>query len=130
MLKIIKDGAKSHLPFSPAIRAGDLVFISGQASVDANTGSVIEGTFEEEMRRSIENLKSILEVENLSLENVINVKSYVAKEEDLKLYNSIYAEYFNKPLPSRSTIVNVLPTFLKFELDCIAYAPKTRQEAD
>ena len=51
-------------------------------------------------------------------------------EEDIKLYNSIYAKYFNKPLPSRSTIVNVLPTFLKFELDCIAYAPKTRQEAD
>ena len=130
MLKIIKEGAKSSLPFSPAIRAGDLVFISGQASVDRDTGSVIKASFEEEMRRSIENLKSILEAANLSLDNVINVKSYVASEDDLKNYNSIYAEYFNHPLPSRSTIVNVLPTFLKFELDCVAYAPKTRQEAD
>ena len=130
MLKIIKEGAKSHLPFSPAIKVGDIVFISGQASVNADTGSVIKGSFEEEMRRSIENLKAILKVENLSLDNVINVKSYVAKEEDLKLYNSIYAEYFNDPLPSRSTTVNVLPSFLKFELDCVAYTPKTRQEAD
>jgi len=130
MLKIIKEGAKSSLPFSPAIRAGDLVFISGQASVDKETGSVIKASFEEEMRRSIKNLQSILEADSLSLDNVINVKSYVASEDDLKLYNSIYAEYFTQPLPSRSTIVNVLPTFLKFELDCIAYAPKTRQEAD
>ncbi len=130
MLKIIKEGAKSHLPFSPAIKAGDLVFISGQASVDSETGAVIKGSFEDEMRRSIENLIEILKVENLTLDNVINVKSYVAKEEDLKLYNSIYSEYFKNPLPSRSTIVNVLPSFLKFELDCVAYAPKTRQEAD
>ena len=130
MLKIIKEGAKSSLPFSPAIRAGDLVFISGQASVDKETGSVIKASFEEEMRRSIKHLQSILEADSLSLDNVINVKSYVASEDDLKLYNSIYAEYFTQPLPSRSTIVNVLPTFLKFELDCIAYAPKTRQEAD
>ena len=60
MLKIIKEGAKSSLPFSPAIRAGDLVFISGQASVDKETGSVIKASFEEEMRRSIKNLQSIL----------------------------------------------------------------------
>ena len=53
MLKIIKEGAKSHLPFSPAIKAGDLVFISGQASVDSETGAVIKGSFEDEMRRSI-----------------------------------------------------------------------------
>jgi|TARA_B110000438_G_scaffold47735_1_gene48020 2-iminobutanoate/2-iminopropanoate deaminase len=128
MIKIINKGAKSHLPFSPAIKAGDFVYVSGQASVDRNTGQVIEGTFEEEVRRSIENLKVILESAGLNLDHVINIKSYVAKEEDLKLYNSIYAEYFNSPTPTRSTIVNVLPSFLKFELDCVAYAPQTRQQ--
>ena len=128
MIKIINKGAKSHLPFSPAIKAGDFVYVSGQASVDRNTGQVIEGTFEEEVRRSIENLKVILESAGLNLDHVINIKSYVAKEQDLKLYNSIYAEYFNSPTPTRSTIVNVLPSFLKFELDCVAYAPQTRQQ--
>ena len=128
MIKIINEGAKSHLPFSPAIQAGDFVYVSGQASVDRETGAVISGTFEEEVRRSIDNLKIILESAGLSLDHVINVKAYVAKEDDLKLYNSIYAEYFNHPVPTRSTTVNVLPSFIKFELDCVAYSPQTRQK--
>ena len=128
MIKIINKGAKSHLPFSPAIQAGDFVYVSGQASVDRETGAIISGTFEEEVRRSIENIKVILESAELSLDHVINVKSYLAKEENIKLYNSIYAEYFNQPTPTRSTIVNVLPSFIKFEIDCVAYSPQTRQE--
>lgn len=128
MIKIINKGAKSHLPFSPAIQAGDFVYVSGQASVDRETGAVITGSFDEEVRRSIDNLNIILESAGLSLDHVINIKAYVDREDNLKLYNTIYAEYFSKPLPTRSTIVNVLPSFLKFELDCVAYCPKTRQE--
>ena len=128
MIKIINKGAKSLLPFSPAIRAGDFLYVSGQASVDRETGSVIEGSFEEEMRRSIENLKVILESANLTLDHVITVKVYLANEDNLKLYNDIYPEYFNQPTPTRSTIVKVLPSFLKFELDCVAYIHQKRQE--
>ena len=128
MIKIINAGAKSVLPFSPAIRAGDFVYVSGQASVDRETGSVIEGSFEEEMRRSIENLEAILREAELSLDHVINIKSYLAEQRDLKQYNAIYPEYFKDPQPTRSTIVKVLPTFLKFELDCVAYAPNKRQD--
>ena len=75
MIKIINTGAKSVLPFSPAIKAGDFVYVSGQASVDRENGSIIEGTFEEEMRRSIENLEVILREAGLTLDNVINIKS-------------------------------------------------------
>ena len=89
-LKIIDAGARSHLPFSPAIVAGDLMFVSGQASVDAETGAIIMDSFEGEMRRSIANLKAILEAGGLSLDHVVNVKSYVADEADLALYNRIY----------------------------------------
>jgi 2-iminobutanoate/2-iminopropanoate deaminase len=128
-LKIVDAGARSHLPFSPAIIAGDLMFVSGQASVDAGTGAIITDSFEGEMRRSIANLKAILEAGGLSLDHVVNVKSYVADEADLALYNRIYPEYFAKPAPSRSTIVGVLGTKLKFELDCVAYARATRQQA-
>lgn len=129
MLKIVNKGAKSNLPFSPAIIAGDLMFVSGQASVDTEIGTIISGTFEEEMRRSIENLRSILVAEGLSLDNVINIKSYVAQQSDLPLYNKIYAEYFAAPLPTRSTIMGVLGTMLKFELDGIACVSTTRQQA-
>ncbi|KFL32730.1 endoribonuclease L-PSP [Devosia riboflavina] len=130
MLKLVDSGARSHLPFSPAFIAGDLMFVSGQASVDSASGAIITDTFEGEMRRSIENLRAILEAGGLSLDHVVNVKSYVADEADLALYNQIYPEYFSDPRPSRSTIVGVLGTKLKFELDCVAYAKATRQEAE
>ena len=129
MLKIINKGAKSDLPFSPAIQAGDLVYISGQASVDPNTGKIIGGTIEEEIRRSIDNVKNILKTINLSLDNVINVKAYLSHQGDIKIYNEIYKDFFVVPYPSRTTIVNALPSFLKFEIDCIAYAIKTRKQA-
>ncbi len=129
MLKLINEGAKSGLPFTPAIIAGDLMFVSGQASVDAESGAIITGTFEQEMRRAIENLRAVLQAGGLTLDHVINVKSYVAEQSDLAEYNKIYAEYFSQPVPTRSTIVGVLGTMLKFELDCVAYVPKTRQQA-
>ena len=130
MLKLVDSGARSHLPFSPGFIAGDLMFVSGQASVDSASGAIITDTFEGEMRRSIENLRAILEAGGLGLDNVVNVKSYVADEADLALYNQIYPEYFSEPRPSRSTIVGVLGTKLKFELDCVAYAKATRQDAE
>lgn len=129
MLKLINAGARSNLPFSPGIIAGDFMYVSGQASVDAETGAIISDSFEGEMRRSIENLRAILEAGGLSLENVINVRGYVANEADLAEYNRIYPEYFSAPRPTRSTIVGVLGTRLKFELDCVAYAKATRQQA-
>lgn len=127
--KIVDAGARSHLPFSPGIIAGDFMYVSGQASVDATTGAIVSDSFEGEMRRSIANLRAILEAGGLSLDHVINVKSYVSDEADLALYNKIYPDYFKAPMPTRSTIVGVLGTKLKFELDCVAYAPKTRQQA-
>lgn len=128
-LKIIDAGARSHLPFSPAIIAGDFMYVSGQASVDAETGRIIAESFEAEMRRSIANLRAILEAGGLSLDHVINVRSYLASQDDLALYNQIYPEYFAQPAPTRSTIVGVLGTMLKFELDCVAYRRATRQQA-
>jgi 2-iminobutanoate/2-iminopropanoate deaminase len=129
-LKIVDAGARSHLPFSPAIVAGDFMYVSGQASVDAQTGAIVTDSFEGEMRRSIVNLRAILEAGGLSLDHVVNVRSYVADEADLALYNRIYPEYFAQPAPSRSTIVGVLGTKLKFELDCVAYRHATRQQAN
>jgi 2-iminobutanoate/2-iminopropanoate deaminase len=129
MLKIVDKGARSNLPFSPAIVAGDLVFVSGQASVDREDGHIINGTFEEEMRRSIENMEAILQAEGLSLDHVINVRCYLGSADDMAEHNRIYADYFAEPRPTRTTITGVLGTMLKYELDCVAYAPTRRQDA-
>ena len=113
----------SHLPFSPATKAGGFVFVSGQASVD-ETGKIIPGTFEEEFRRSIENVKAILAADGLTLKDVVRVCSYVRRPEDVAEYNELYREYFKAPLPARTTITKCLPEIILYEVDVIAYAGK------
>ncbi len=130
MLKLVNRGARSNLPFSPGIIAGDVMFVSGQASVDREDGHIITDTFEGEVRRSIENMQAILEAAGLSLDHVVNCRCYVAREEDVAEHNRIYAEYFAEPRPTRSTLVGVLGTKLKYEIDCFAYVKATRQQAD
>ena len=109
----------SHLPFSPAVRVGDLIFVSGQASVD-KTGKIISGTFEEEFRRSIENLRDVLEGAGSDLEHVIQTRNYIRDSANSTLYNQLYAEYFKAPLPARTTISGCLPPTLHYEVECIA----------
>lgn len=113
------DMPSSHLPFSPAVAVGDLIFVSGQASVDA-TGKIINDTFEGEMRRSMENMRAILEASGSSLEKVVQVRAYVDNPDDLKQFNEIYAAYFKEPRPARTTLLNCFRGLLKFEVDCIA----------
>lgn len=113
---------RSHLPFSPAVRVGDLLFISGQASVDA-TGAIIDDNFEGEMRRSIANLKQVLEDCGSGLEHVVQTRNYVRYPEDLQAYNQLYREFFREPFPARTTITNCLSGTLKYEIECIAVVP-------
>jgi 2-iminobutanoate/2-iminopropanoate deaminase len=112
---------RSSLPFSPAVRAGAFVFVSGQASVDV-TGRVVTDSFEGEMRRSIANVSAILSSIGMNLKDVVQVRSYLGREEDLAEYNRIYREYFKEPLPARTTLAGVLGKGLKFELDVTAYS--------
>lgn len=109
----------SHLPFSPGLRAGDYLFISGQASVDKE-GKILSGTFEEECRRSLDNLKVILEAAGLGMEHVVQVRNYVGRQEDLPAFNRIYREYFSPPYPARTTLIGCLGDLLKFEVDAVA----------
>lgn len=114
---------QSHLPFSPAIQSGDYIFISGQASVDAE-GKIVSGTFEEECRRSFENLKTILEASGLGFKDVVQVRNYVGKQEYLVSFNNIYKEFFTSPYPARTTLIGCLGDLLKFEVDAIAQYTK------
>ena len=114
---------RSSLPFSPAIQAGDFVFVSGQASVD-KTGNIVKGTFEEECRRSFENVRDILTAARLTFSDVVQVRNYLGSQEYLPLFNQIYREYFSEPYPARTTIMGCLGDLLKFEVDVVAYSKK------
>lgn len=109
----------SFLPFSPGIRTGDFVLISGQASVDSE-GNIINDTFENECRRSFENLGRILAAAGLGFEDVVQVRNYVGRQEDLPRFNAIYKEFFSAPYPARTTLIGCLGDLLKFEVDAIA----------
>ena len=111
----------SPLPFSPAVRVGGLIFVSGQASVDA-TGKIVADTFEGEFRRSVENLRRVLESAGSDLRHVVQTRNYVRDPANLARYNELYREYFANPFPARTTITNCLPPTLQFEIECVAVA--------
>lgn len=112
--------AKSHLPFSPALKVGDFVFVSGQASVD-DSGKIVVDDFEGEMRRSFENARKILKAADLDFSNVVQVRNYLGNQKNINEFNRIYKEYFNSPYPARTTLIGCLGTLLKFEVDLVAY---------
>ena len=111
----------SPLPFSPAVRVGDLILVSGQASVDA-TGKIVPDTFEGEFRRSIENLRQVLESAGSDLQHVVQTRNYVRDPANVARYNELYREYFSAPFPARTTITDCLPPTLQYEVECVAVA--------
>ena len=119
------DTPVSHLPFSPAVQVGDLIFISGQASVDA-TGAIVADTFEGEFRRSVENLRKVLETAGSDLKHVVQTRNYLRDPANLARYNELYREYFSAPFPARTTITNCLPIALQFEIECVAVPTSAR----
>lgn len=124
--KTIVSGAgtpKSHLPFSPGVISGDYLFVSGQASVD-DTGAIVSDTFEGECRRSFENLKRIVDAAGATLDDAVQVRNYVGKQEYLAEFNAIYRDYFKEPFPARTTLIGCLGDLLKFEVDVVCYLPK------
>lgn len=107
-----------RLPLSLAIRAGGFVFISGQASVD-DQGNIVSESFENELRRTMRNLKRILDAAGLDFADIVQVRGYVKNPEDLTEYNRLYKEYFKEPYPARTTLTNCLGKVL-FEIDAVA----------
>lgn len=115
----LPDTPVSHLPFSPVVRVGNMLYVSGQASVDV-TGKIISDTFEGEVRRSLDNMKKILEDAGSDLKHVVKTNNYVRDQENVAKYQEIYKEYFQPPYPARTTVTNCLGQNIQYEVDCIA----------
>jgi len=109
-------------PYSQAIKAGDMIFVSGQVPLDPATGNLIEDrSIKAQTRRALLNLQGILMASGASLQNVVKTTVFVR---DLKAFaemNSVYAEFFHTSPPARSTVeVSRLPKDVDVEIDCIA----------
>lgn len=116
-------GATPQRPLSAAVRAGDWLYVSGQASTDPETGSVVSGTFAEEFDRAAENLRRVLAEAGADMSQVVKVMAFVSDERYLGEYNARYLDAFDHPRPARTTFVSPIE-LVKVEFECHAYLGK------
>jgi 2-iminobutanoate/2-iminopropanoate deaminase len=109
-------------PYSQAIRAGDLLFVSGQVPIDPATGEMIGGDIAEQTRRALRNIGEILNASGASFQQVVRTTVYLADLADFPLMNETYGTFFTPPQPARSTIQAArLPRDARVEIDVVAY---------
>lgn len=116
-------GSSPDRPLSPAVRAGDFVYISGQVPTDAS-GSLVGGTVEAQTRQVLDNIKAALALAGASMDQVVKTNCILEDARDFAAFNKAYAAYFPKEPPARTTIEARLMADIKVEIDAIAYAPQ------
>jgi len=108
-------------PYSQAVRAGQLLFLSGQVALDPATGQMVEGGIAEQTRRVFENLAAVLAAAGRSFADVVRTTVFLADMNDFVAMNEIYGQYFKEPYPARATVqVARLPKDARVEIDLIA----------
>lgn len=114
------------VPLSPAVRAGEWLYVSGQVATRAD-GSVVTGDFEAEVLQTFDNVETILEAAGFSLGDVVKVNAYLANSMHFPEFNRIYAERVGRPFPARTTLVVAFGhPDVRLEIEAIAHqAPPT-----
>ncbi len=117
-----KTFGKSHVPLSPAVRAGDLVYVSGQVPTGAD-GKVVEGGIEEQTTQVLENVKAALALAGCSLSDVVKTFVILQSASDFAAFNKVYGSYFPSEPPARTTLEANLMIDIKVEIEAVAYKP-------
>lgn len=112
----------SHVPLSPAVRAGDFIFISGQTPVGPN-GENVGGTIEVQTRQVLENVKAALALAGAEMSDVVKTTVWLEDARDFGGFNKVYAGYFPTNPPARTTAEGRLMVDIKVEIEAIAYKP-------
>ncbi len=112
-------------PYSPAVRAGDFIFVAGQGPVDPATNKMSYGDIKHETRLVLGNIKLILEGCGATMEDVVKCSVFLADHKDFAAMNEVYTEFFGNAKPARTTVeAQFASPPMKVEIDCIAYKPK------
>jgi reactive intermediate/imine deaminase len=114
--------AGMRLPFSKAVRAGDLVFVSGQMATDTN-GRFAVGSMEDEARQVFANIEAILAEAGCTMADVVKCTCWIDDPRDFSQFNAVFAEVFPDQPPARSTVVSKPVMNAKLEVEAIAYKP-------
>jgi 2-iminobutanoate/2-iminopropanoate deaminase len=108
-------------PYSQGIKAGNLLFVSGQTPLDPATGALVDGDITIQTRRVLDSLGAILTAAGASFDRVVRTTVYLADMGDFAAMNEVYGAYFSSPAPARSTIQAArLPRDARVEIDAIA----------
>jgi 2-iminobutanoate/2-iminopropanoate deaminase len=115
------DAPQAIGPYSQAIRAGNLLFASGQIPIDPVTGAVVAGDIAAQTRRVFENIAGVLKAAGGSFDHVVKTTVFLADMNDFAAMNAVYGEYFTQPAPARSTVqVARLPRDARVEIEIVA----------
>ena len=111
-------------PYSPAVRAGDFIFLAGQVPVDPATDKISPGDIQHETRLVLGNIKRLVQGAGASLADVVKVGVFLADGAEFAAMNEVYAEFFGESKPARTTIVCQFMADIRIEIDCVVYSPK------
>jgi 2-iminobutanoate/2-iminopropanoate deaminase len=115
------DAPKAIGPYSQAVRAGQLLFVSGQVPLDPSTGQLVNGDIAAQTRRVFDNLGAVLKAGGRSFADVVRTTVFLADMNDFAAMNEVYGQYFSEPYPARATVqVARLPKDARVEIDVIA----------
>src|SRR6185436_5365544 len=112
-------------PYSPAVRAGDFLFLAGQGPIDPATQKMSYGDIQHETRIVLNNIKTVLEACGASMADVVKCSVFISDGKDFAAMNVVYAEFFGNQKPARTTVeTKFADPKMKVEIDCIAYKAK------
>ncbi len=115
----------AHVPLSPAVRAGDFIFVSGQVPVGAD-GAVVAGGIEAQTRQVMENVRAALKLAGAELSDVVKTFVVLRDAHDFAAFNRTYAEFFASDPPARTTLEARLMIDILVEIEATAYSPVLR----
>jgi len=115
----------SHVPLSPAVRAGDLIYVSGQVPVRSD-GTLEDGGIEAQTRQVLDNVKAALALAGATLDQVVKTTVILEDARDFGGMNKVYGSFFPSEPPARTTLESRLMVDIKVEIEAIAYAPLAR----
>lgn len=108
-------------PYSQAVKAGNMVFLSGQIPIDTRTGEFVSSDISEQTDQVLRNLSAVLEAAGSSLDSVVKTTVFLADMNDFAEMNEVYAKFFSENEPARATVQAArLPKDARVEIDCIA----------
>jgi 2-iminobutanoate/2-iminopropanoate deaminase len=111
-------------PYSPAVRAGDFIYVSGQGPIDPVTNKLAPGDIQQETRQVLSNIKTILEGCGATMADVVKCSVFLKDGSEFAQMNEIYSEFFGADKPARTTVVCGFVANMRVEIDCVAYKPK------